>query len=377
MSRAWYRGLVAAGIVWLGLLWGVPAAKQALVFYEGGAAAFCDYRMPQTCVASEKVYEPEGMSRVDAPYPAFGYVVAKAFPADVLKGGMLFTAFSLLVFFWGVWLFARDGWAMAAVVFMSPVLHAIGVGNQIVLTLGGVLVFLAWKDERGWKKGVAFLALAAAAALKIVPAAFGLTLVKKRRGRDCVLLAALGAVLMFVPFAWVGGTDGFAAFLQNVRLHSEHYGPLGRYGFVPFDRSLRLLMGLPKESVQVTFWIDRVLSLALGLACLWRWWRTRNRAEALLMLGAVILLVPSVTQFYSAMYVLPAVLLGTGACADRRTWTAQTLLLFAAFCPLQIPFANGGLSMLVTNGALVSLFVLALARPRDGLRLLAHPDENA
>ena len=370
MRNSWYKKLIAAGVVWLALLWGVPAARQSLVFYESGAAAFWDYRLPQMCVASEKVYEPEGLSRVDAPYPALGYAVAKAFPSNVLRGGILFTSFSLLALLWSVWLFARDGWAMAATVFMSPVLHAIGVGNQIVLTLGGVLVFLAWKDERGWRKGVAFFALATATALKIVPAAFGLLLVKERRWRDCVWLAALGVLLMIVPFAWVGGTDGLVAFAQNVRLHAEHYGPLGRYGFVAFDRSLRLLAGLPKESVQATFWIDRALNLALGLACLWRWWRTRDRREALLMLGAVILLVPSVTQFYSAMYVLPAVLSGNGAESDGRVGLVASLLLFVAFCPLQIPFANGGPSMLVTNGALLVLFARTLVRRERGKEVM-------
>ena len=343
MSSAWYKGLIAAGIVWLGLLWCVPAARQSLVFYESGAAAFCDYQMPQMCVASAKVYEPEKLSRVDAPYPAFGYAVAKAFPSDVLKGGILFTSFSLLVFLWSVWLFARNGWAMAAVIFMGPVLHAIGVGNQIFLAIGGILVFLAWKDERGWKKGAAFLALAAASALKIIPAAFGLLLVKERRWRECVVLATLGAIFVFVPFVWIGGWEGFGAFLENLRMHSEQYGPLGRFGIVPFDRSLRLLMGLPKESVCATYALDRMLTVAAGLLCLVRWWRTKDRTTELLMLGAALLLLPSVTQYYSALYLLPAVL------AWKRNSEAELALLFLAVCPLQLPFGNGGLNMLLTN----------------------------
>ena len=337
--------LIATGVVWLALLWGVPAARQSLVFYESGAAAFCDYQMPQMCVASEKVYEPEGLSRVDAPYPAFGYAVAKAFPSDVLKGGILFTSLSLLVFLWGVWLFARNGWAMAAVIFMGPALHAVGVGNQIFLAIGGILVFLAWKDERGWKKGLAFLALAAASALKIVPAAFGLLLVKERRWRDCVALAALGVAFFFVPFVWIGGWEGFVAFLENLRMHADHYGLRCRFGLVPFDRSLRLLTGLSKESVCATYALDRMLTVAVGLLCLVRWWRARDKATELLMLGAALLLLPSATQYYSALYLLPAMLVW------ERCSAAEQVLLFLAVCPLQLPLGNGGLNMLLSNAA--------------------------
>ena len=361
--RAFFKSFFAAGLVWVALLWLVPAAHQAHVFYQDGASAFEDYRMPQMCVASAKTYEPDGLARHDAPYPALGYAVARAFPRDTLKGGMLFTAFSILVLLAGAWLLTRSGWAVAATVFMAPVLHAIGLGNQIVLTLGGVLVFLAWKDERGWKKSVAFLALAAASALKILPAVFGLALVKERRWRDCLALGFAGALLAFVPFAWFGGLEGLAAFVGNLHLHADHYGPLSRFGFVPIDRSIRLLAGLPVSSIRATFALDRVLNLGLVCLCLLTWWRTRCRAVELLMLAAVAVCGSSVAQYYAGMYLLPAVLLWG---RERPASGTEKLLFFLALCPLQFPWANGGVNILMTDFCLLLLAGLSFFRCERG-----------
>ena len=61
------QALIVAGLLWLALLWLWPAALQSHVFYRDGTEAFWDYRLPQACVASPNVYEPEGISRVDAP----------------------------------------------------------------------------------------------------------------------------------------------------------------------------------------------------------------------------------------------------------------------------------------------------------------------
>ena len=276
----------------------------------------------------------------------------------MFTGGLIFTVLSILVLLTGAWLVSRDGWRTAAVIFMAPVLHAIGVGNQILLAMGGVLVFLAWKDEHGWKKHVAFLSLAFATALKIVPCVFGLALLKERRWRDFALLSAFCAILLFVPFAWTGGLDGFAAFLENLRLHDDHYGIRSRYGLVPFDRSFRILTGRGVESVRQTFAVSRGLSVALGAACLWRWWRAPDRTTEWTMLAAAALFLSSVTQFYSLIYLLPSVLIGA------RTGGWRPLFLFAALCPLQIPALHGGANMLLSNFALLCLTLDCLVRPR-------------
>ena len=390
-------GLLVGALIAAGALWGVqfaanPRGAASHAFFERGRDSFGDFRMPRVC--AEWGYANDRQPRCDSCYPALGSALVKPFP---FEAGGWFTALGALL--WAAAFLALAdggmGWgALVAGLLSAPMVFALERGNPVVHAAAAALLFVAWHDaEVRWKRAAAMLALAAAAALKVAPAALGVLYFARgrRRARDgepfargvwleMAACAGLCAALFFVPFAWFGGCDGFMQWLSNAGENARHYAHSGAWGLVAIGRTVRsVLLHMDVTHAWPGIGAERLVNAALGLGCLaaavagpWRRtaWRAVPAGEAggagdvLMLVTAGMLLVPGNMHFYSGIYLLPVLAMRL---REGMAW-GEAACWFALLCPLQLPMGAGSLNRPLANLAFMGLLALAGVRRWKGAR---------
>ena len=352
--------VIAAAVVWaVGFVF-VPRAKQDALFYANGQDLMSDYRMPRTCAAASDPYRAEAIEQKDRCYAALGYVVASAFPRDTIRGGIVFNVVGAGLFLLAAGLLMRrlgaEQWLILGTVALSaPFLYNIERANQVWLAGAGVMVFLAWfESESRWKRLAALAALAAAAALKITPGIFALLLLKNRRWKDLVLLSVLGLALLILPFFCYDGFESFQEWRGCLQEHAQYYSTLKGWGFVKFARTgLLRLRGVEMELQSALYYATAGLDLLMGLAAVWAFFRAKDRRMEIWAIGLALVLLPAVSQYYTALYLVPAFLLLAG----RRLSLPEAFLWFLLLCPLQFPASTTSLNRLIANFAVLGMVV--------------------
>lgn len=256
--------------------------------------------------------------------------------------------------------------------------------NQLPYAAGLVALFLALYDSnRFWERCVAAVALAMAAALKVSPALFGVVYFVSpfksatRRRMDwisvgiCVMAAF---VLVFGPFWWHG-----QGFVEITRLYRNVVENAGRYmrgaawGIVAIWRELAFVGSAPSG---LTFGVARFSNVGLGIiglvaSVLPNRFGVRPH-ERLLFSASAVMLLPTNTCSYTALYLFPAFLM-----TESHDWKMHVLWLML-FLPIQIPAelllnVHGlVLNPTISNLAFLGLLVLAYSRCVIRIRRLGN-----
>ncbi len=381
--------LAAAGLLWGGLMIRNPRGIEARVFFEKGQMFFADFVSVRTC--AEYGYANEHQKVLDACYPPLGPTLALPFPLTQ-AGGAWFTGVGMALWAAGFWLllrrcgkdsevkgFGERIWLpmslLLGCLLSSIMLHAFEWGNQILYASAAVTLFVAWQSAREtWKRWTAAGALAVAAVLKILPAALAFIYVarwlqvedrdaRRRVVYDSCVFVGVGAILFVVPFAWYGGWEGFLQWCSNAAANAQGYAHRGAWGMVPIGRTVRVLLHIDVAQAWSGLWVERSLSVAMGLVCFagavrLAVKRVATEGDLLLLLVATMLLVPGNMHVYTGLYLLPVMAL--------RLWRGMTALegacWFAILCPLQVPLGAGCLNHPIANAAFLFLTAQTLVR---------------
>lgn len=359
-ARGLFIALIGAGVVWLALLAFCPAARQNQNF-PVTRGMFQDFQIPRDCALSENPYAAESVRVTDRCYAPIGYAVARLFPASPELGGLLFTATGAVLLLLSIGLLLGnghpDGWlVMGAVAASTPFLLAVERSNQVWLAAAGVAGFLAWfESPSACKRQLALLFLAFACALKLTPGIFALFLVKNCRWRDLSVLALETIALLLLPFLLFEGENLVGDWVSCTRLHLKSYARTKQ-------------MGLERLLPSVSHWLvggslkgwllaaGRLADVVLGLVSVIGFFACRSRAREILLLTGAMLLVPSVSQHYTYLYVLAAFVLS----ANRGISLLEAGLWLVLLCPLVIPFHTWALNAWMENVAFLALVVRAL-----------------
>lgn len=117
--------------------------------------------------------------------------------------------------------------------------------NIVFLVSILLIVSCMWRNSKNKiKREAALLCIAAAAAIKIYPAVFGLIYICEKRYKEAVKLIIYGILFFFVPFAFTGGISGFVQFLNNQKNVHETWGHLSKISIY----SLSKMFGIPNNS---------------------------------------------------------------------------------------------------------------------------------
>lgn len=350
--------LFATEIVWAALLAFAPSSGQMRLFFVDEHGWFCDYRMPRGCADSERTYVPDETFRRDACYPPICYDFVKLFPHDRVRGGAMHAGFGVVVLALGLVVLLRRRMSclstaatMAAVLVSWPGLLTVGVSNQILFAAGFVCIFFAWHEDdapllgrfmpslRRRHAALAFLALAIA--FKLTPVFFALWLVRARRWREFVVVGVLSALLVFVPFAWHGGFEGFLEFLEDLRLHAQVYASAAIWGAVAVARYVALGLGVDIVDFRAGCQVWRAVDFAVAAVSLWLFFRSRSESRRMVFLVTAMLVAPAGNLIYTSLLLLP--LMAMLMTSSGRESAAMLFLLLPCFVPIRI-YYHGGLA---------------------------------
>lgn len=142
-------------------------------------------------------------------YAIFGFVFSKALKK--YNDASVFTALILLC------------------VSTTSIFGIVEKANIVFLVSILLIVSCMWRNSKNKiKREAALLCIAAAAAIKIYPAVFGLIYICEKRYKEAIRLIIYGILFFFVPFAFTGGTNGFIQFLNNQKNVHETWGQLSK-----------------------------------------------------------------------------------------------------------------------------------------------------
>lgn len=105
---------------------------------------------------------------------------------------------------------------LAFILSYSTLIGCIERGNNILYVATCLLAAIYLKDsDSRYKRELALIFIAIAAALKVYPAVFGILYLYEKRIKEAFRLILYGILFFFIPFLWVGGFEGIRLFFAN------------------------------------------------------------------------------------------------------------------------------------------------------------------
>lgn len=189
-------------------------------------------------------------------------------------------------------------------------------------------------------------------------------------------MAAAGALMLFVPFIWWGGADGFRLWLANAAANAADLVTFSAWSPVQFDRSLLLLTGRTIDEVRALgcVWSRRaavLLGAAAVFGAMWRVFRversSRDYPTVMLLLAALVWLPGNMLCYTGAYFVPAAALWWRDASEGRRglRFWAELAAWCAIWCMLQVPLGTGTANRTVACLAWHALVLMAAVPVRS------------
>ena len=370
LQTAFLLCMLALTVAFLALYLCGDALGQSGAFYLGGRE-FQDDAVNTEVMA--RALDPygygDGAARVPyahANYPPLAYVLFFLMDAVSLRGqvpawqtavAVACMALSAAALFTALYRLSAGADALSrrrrallcgALLLSAPSLYALERGNIIVLAAALCTAFLAgYRSENRTARELSFLALAAAAALKVYPALLGLLLLYERRWREAARLMLYGAALTLLPFLCLnGGFHNVPLLLENVQAHKAFYDMYiyPRYGF-------RLLASIFYDAHFTLPWLENNLwrvseilyrvfpavDALLSVGCLCTVFTDRPQWQKTLAVMLVLVNQPLNSGAYTAVYLLPPLLLLLTERAAGKSESKGTVATLAALLVLLSP----------------------------------------
>ena len=203
--------------------------------------------------------------------------------------------------------FLRYGVSIS-VVLSFPMLFTIGTGNNTLFAAIFTMIYLFGYDSGNmYKREIALISLAVAAATKLTPAVFGVLLLYEKRWKDAIRTALYGVILSVLPFLVFGGgiQYNFPLWLRNARMAVEGHSPFEGCsiaaiiaGFLP-----HLIDNVEVKGAILIVNYASCLLLLLAAPIYRRKW------ETVLAVSIVVLSVQGQSWYYCLMYLIPFIIM--------------------------------------------------------------------
>lgn len=208
-----------------------------------------------------------------------------------------YTAVLAVLFAFAVGRFFKDGrisLAVTGTVLFSDLFlfHVLERGNSVMIVVVLLMLAVSLKDsDSAWKRELALILIAVAAAVKLYPAVFGLLYLREKRWKEAIRLTVYGILLFMLPFLFFGGFEGFTAFLANQQTIQSTAG--SGFGSI---HSVILWIG-EKTGTDLSI-LSSVLPIAVGGLLIFLTVISKERWVRLFFLTCIMTLVP----FWSGSY---------------------------------------------------------------------------
>lgn len=379
-----FSGLMVLLIVlFLVLLVHDPLGDQLCVFYSKTNDLFADFFNLQIYIADNDVYHNLYHGLEQKNYLPLAYMILDLFNGFAPYSGMtlqdtylshpaiiscvLFTLGSVLLLFHALSKLVRlDATLFFILCFSSVFLFTIERGNLIILSAALAFYFLAYKDRQ--ESGLRFFALTClcvSVVLKGFPIVFGLYLLEKKRYLDILICVVVTLLLAFLPFLYFQhGFDNIPQFLSNVQMNNQMYddGLYQRFGLIVLNRLFfGALHAYETVYAEVGYMVAKGTVILLSLLSILLFFKERVTWKKIMMISIIIACLPSNNGFYCALYFLPGLLLFLRDHQGRKIDWVYMVLFCVVLNPLQIAVHGIVISWILSNLAVLIIWVLLLS----------------
>lgn len=214
-----------------------------------------------------------------------------------------------------------------ALLLSAPMLYSFERGNTIILTVFFVGIYLFfYESDNKIMKELALISLAVAAAFKVTPAVLGILLLLNRQWKEAVRVVIYGVIIGIGPFVFMNG--GFSNLIQMFRNMQQNLATYGsKDGCTLVAGVYAYLPDLDDTWIGLIKVVTYVLSAALmgsAFLCPKKW-------EVVMAVTMVLIILPSHSEYYCLLYLLPAILLFLN---EKRHEPVDFLILIALLCIL-------------------------------------------
>lgn len=232
-----------------------------------------------------------------------------------------------------------------------PIIHTIERGNIIILVLVALMVYLFYYDSKSKvKKELALICLAFAAGIKMTPAIFGILLIYKKDWKASIRTVIYGILAFIIPFFFFeGGIENLAHFINNVRLHSKYAymdngTTLQDIFMFWYCRAVILFTGKSVTISTAMHLFFTVVKVVLSALFIVSGFLTKDSFKRILNITLTLLILPSVSQNYCIIYLLPCVIIFLSENKLGKKHNIWEALIMTAFILMnfvfRFPYAN-------------------------------------
>lgn len=340
-NRIFYILSLSAILIFFGQIWIFDTAGAMTLFFADRSDSFMDFFNVLMSVASGRPYDCSGLFI----YPPFVGVLMLPFtaliPTDLLSnmiiemskykvipilvtrdaalitrasftGGIALLLFSIVTVLSLVLLVATTSKIGSKVnakfifilLLSAPFLYEFQRSNTIILSIIFILFFVFYKDsDKRLMRELAIVALAFAAGIKVYPALFGILLLRDRRWMDALKAVVYGAAVMFVPFAFFGGTNAMRQLFETLTNANMATYAQGLYYKVDLSNTLRILGNFFQWSDRFILNIASVFPVVLLVLAVLASLFIRNRWKSIALITFAVMLTPGFNYYYALCYV--------------------------------------------------------------------------
>ena len=226
----------------------------------------------------------------------------------------------------------------------GPVLYGVMCGNNIILVVGLVLIFLLlYENAVSAYRWIGYIALAIATSIKLYPAVFCLLLLRERRYADFLRLVAICAGLTLLPFfVFFNGWESVADFLTSFFSESTQKADWGVGYNYSIQNMVKMISALAYSYVHgsITPVIKlAVLAMAAVMALL-----VRERWMSLFWMALPCLWFPDYSYTYMLPLLLPALVelisRSRPSVGPDRPGVAAVVGISLLFVPIPLPMID-------------------------------------
>ena len=204
----------------------------------------------------------------------------------------------------------KNAFRTAIIVWLgAPFIYIVMRGNTIYFALIFLLLFLLlYRSERPWVRELSYIFLTLAGAIKIYPLFFGVFLLHRKKIFACVRIALYSALSFFLSFFFFEeGWDGLMRFIKNLFLFSDSDTRMVGGTNVSLNSILyKLVAPFSQDAADSAIFqkIQLGLVILIFLVCTILAVRTKSNFSRSVLAAAVVILVPSVSYFYTISFAI-------------------------------------------------------------------------